>query len=163
MVALAKCQWKSASCLEKAVVICEVILSVDNYKISVVVAFLPRRSSVPFCRSSVPFCCSSVPPPLYKSLILKEKNGNFRLLPYFYLISTLFLPGWPVDKSPSKATKPHTPPPPAAAGDRRGRAAQSSGYRLCVGPTRLRLFACRRCSSCCTSLSAKTARTVRWQ
>src|SRR5260364_201500 len=88
MVALAKCQWKSASCLEKAVVICEVILSVDNYKISVVVAFPHRRSSVPFCRSRVPFCRSSVPPPLYKSLSLKEKNGNFRLLPYFYLVST---------------------------------------------------------------------------
>src|SRR5260364_149464 len=84
MVALSEVPMESASCLEKAVVICEVILSVDNYKISVVVAFPPRRSSVPFCRSSVPFCRSSVPPPLYKSLIFKEKNGNFRLPPYFY-------------------------------------------------------------------------------
>src|SRR5260364_317319 len=88
MVALSKCQWKSASCLEKAVVICEVILSVDNYKISVVVAFPPRRSRFPFCLGRVPFFRSSVPPPLYKSLILKEKKRQFSpptlFLPYFY-------------------------------------------------------------------------------
>src|SRR5260363_341985 len=110
MVALAKCQWKSASCLEKAVVICEVILSVDNYKISVVVAFPPRRSSVPFFRSSVSFCRSSVPPPLFKSLILKEKNGNFRLLPYFYLNSPRLACGQVAEQSDK------TPPTAPACG-----------------------------------------------
>src|SRR5260364_245152 len=87
MVALAKCQWKSASCLEKAVVICEVILSVDNYKISVVVAFPPVVVTFRFVVVAFCFVVVAFRPPFLSYWFLRKKrqfSPPTLFLPYFY-------------------------------------------------------------------------------